>query len=429
MEAFILYLVKSSVWLTGFALIYLMILRNERFFVWNRAFLITGILASIFLPFFTWHFTVIQPAIPDRIMVSEPQLLSDSGTASVAYANNIGSFSMQQLLLFIYLLAILFLILRTIRQTGPVIRLIRNSKIVQYDTVKLIRTDKYPASFSFFSFVFVNPSISDTELIEIMNHEREHIRQQHWIDLLLYEITRTTQWFNPVIWLYGRMIRQNHEYLADKHALQHTANPAIYRAALLNQLFECPVISLANSFNYSLNKKRFNMMKKITYSPIRKLKFLSVIPLIAGVLYAFAAPEYQLAQTQTNTSTDIQNVTLENKTVKGKIVTEQGNILKGASIIVSGTTMGTISDTDGNFKIQMDSNTPIIISYVGYGSKKVNPDFEKDMVIQIKTETIGIEMMEVNSRTTKKAKEPNRDKTTSLSSVKKDKNELRLELH
>ena len=37
MEAFILYLVKSSVWLTGFALIYLMILRNERFFVWNRA--------------------------------------------------------------------------------------------------------------------------------------------------------------------------------------------------------------------------------------------------------------------------------------------------------------------------------------------------------------------------------------------------------
>ena len=51
--------------------------------------------------------------------------------------------------------------------------------------------------------------------------------------------------------------------------------------------------------------------------------------------------------------------------------------------------------------------------------KKVNPDFEKDMVIQIKTETIGIEMMEVNSRTTKKAKEPNRDKTTSLSSVKK----------
>jgi len=54
---------------------------------------------------------------------------------------------------------------------------------------------------------------------------------------------------------YARLIRQNHEYLADEMALQHTSNPAIYQATLLNQLFGAPVISLANSFNYSLNKK------------------------------------------------------------------------------------------------------------------------------------------------------------------------------
>jgi beta-lactamase regulating signal transducer with metallopeptidase domain len=126
-----------------------------------------------------------------------------------------------------------------------------------------------------------------------VNHELEHIRQQHWIDLLLFEILRTMQWFNPAIWFYGHMIRQNHEYLADERALQRSSNPAIYRAALLNQMFGGPVISLANSFNYSLNKKRFNMMKQITCSPIRKLKLLLVLPLMAGVFYAFAAPEYK----------------------------------------------------------------------------------------------------------------------------------------
>src|SRR6185369_16352971 len=127
-----------------------------------------------------------------------------------------------------------------------VIKVIRKAEILPYRSAKLIRTTEYPSSFSFFSFVFVNPSTCDTETNEIVNHEMEHIRQQHWIDLLLFECLCTLQWFNPMSWLYGRFIRQNHEYLADERALQRTTNPAIYRAALLNQMFGGPVITLAN---------------------------------------------------------------------------------------------------------------------------------------------------------------------------------------
>ena len=113
-----------------------------------------------------------------------------------------GLFRCNNYCLFIYLLAILFLILRTIRQTGPVIRLIRNSKIV---SIRHRKADTH-RQVSCFVFIFFRLYLSilqflTLKLIEIMNHEREHIRQQHWIDLLLYEITRTTQWFNPVIWL------------------------------------------------------------------------------------------------------------------------------------------------------------------------------------------------------------------------------------
>ena len=125
-----------------------------------------------------------------------------------------------------------------------------------------------------------------------MNHEREHVRQKHWMDLVLFELLRLQQWFNPMIWLYGRFIRQNHEYLADERALQRSANPAVYRAALLNQMLGGPVIVLGNSFNYSLNTKRFNMMKNKFTSPVRKLKLLLVVPFVAVVFYAFATPEY-----------------------------------------------------------------------------------------------------------------------------------------
>ena len=278
MEPFAIYLIKSAVWLTGFFLIYILFLRNERFFVLNRAFLVSGILSSIVFPLFTWHYTVVFPVTPTA-EVLEPQI---QGVTAVRE-----SFPVQTLLLYIYLSGAIFLIFRMLKQTFSVVKVIRKSERYHFNSVKLIRTDRYPASFSFFSFVFVNPSTDEPETNEIVNHEQEHIRQQHWIDLLLFEILHTMHWFNPVSWLYGRLIRQNHEYLADERALQRSSNPAIYRAALLNQMFGAPVISLANSFNYSLNKKRFNMMKQKTYSPIRKLKLLLMSTASCGSFLCF----------------------------------------------------------------------------------------------------------------------------------------------
>ena len=385
METFALYLVKSSVWLTGFALVYVLFLRNERFFSLNRFYLVSGIFVSLIFPLFTWHYTVVLPVVPSVDII-------DPVVQGIVMPEE--SFSTKSLLLFFYLSGISYLFFRILRQTLPVFRIIRKSEIYQYRTAKLIRTDAYPASFSFFSFVFVNPSISDTETNEIVNHELEHIRQQHWIDLLLFEILRTVQWFNPAIWLYGHLIRQNHEYLADERALQRSSNPAVYRAALLNQMFGGPVISLANSFNYSLNKKRFNMMKQTISSPIRKLKLLLVLPLIAGVFYAFAAPKYKFIQAEGNSVNEEVDTPQETKTIKGKVTDESGKPLKNATVIISGTTIGTITDNDGNFMLKVTDDSPIVISYVGFETMKKKPDFSEEMKISMKTREVQINLDE-----------------------------------
>lgn len=392
MEALATYLIKSSVWLTGFALVYTLFLRNERFFALNRTYLVSGILFSIIFPLFTWRYTVVLPMVP-ATEVSEPQV---SGMVAAEE-----SFSAQNALLYFYLSGIILLLIRTIRQTLPVLRIIRKSETHQYNSAKLIRTTEYPASFSFFTFVFVNPSVSDTETNEIVNHEMEHIRQRHWIDLLLFEILRTMQWFNPMIWLYGHYIRQNHEYLADQRALQRSSDPAIYRAALLNQMFGGPVISLANSFNYSINKKRFSMMKQTISSPIRKLKLLLILPLIAGVFYSFATPEYKFATTQNEPAAEQGSGQDHTRTVKGKVMDENGNPLKSASVIISGKTIGTITDDNGNFMLKVTDDSPIVISYVGLETVKVNPDFEKEMAVTLKTVTISIEPVGNNNSASK----------------------------
>jgi TonB family protein len=378
MEAMATYLIKSTVWLTGFALVYALFLRNERFFLLNRIYLFSGILAAFVFPLFTWRYTVLLPVVP-TVEVSEPMV------QGVTEVNE--PFPTQNMLLFsLYLSGIIFLVYRVLRQTLPVFRIIRESEKQLYSSAKLIRTAEYPASFSFFSFVFVNPSIDETETREIVNHELEHIRQQHWIDLLLFEILRAVQWFNPAIWLYGHFIRQNHEYLADERALQRSSNPAIYRAALLNQLFGGPVISLANSFNYSLNKKRFYMMKQTISSPLRKLRLLLVFPLIAGVFYAFSAPEYKFIQAEEVAKPLTQN----EKTIKGKVTDESGKPLKSASVIISGKTIGTITDNDGKFMLTVTDNSPIVVSYVGFHTAKMDPDFEHEMNFILKTEVVKI---------------------------------------
>jgi len=319
METFAFYLLKSAAWLSGFALVYVVFLQNERYFVLNRIFLIGGILAAVFLPFYTWHYTVELNTESVSSVAKIPQQTTNEATVSA------NSFSIQKALLFLYLLGMLFMIFRIIKSTIPVLQVIFKVKVYRYGSTKLIRNVEFPASFSLISYVFVHPSIDEPELSEIVKHEQEHIRQKHWIDLLLFEILRTMQWFNPIAWFYGRLIRQNHEYLADKHALQSSSNPGVYRAALLNQTFGGSIIPLTSSFNYSFNKKRFNMMKHTVQSPFRKLKLLLILPVFAGILYAFARPEYQ---SETTTKTQGENI-LEEKIKLGNIIWKGNSVYTG----------------------------------------------------------------------------------------------------
>lgn len=421
MEAFGLYLLKSAIWLSGFTIVFLVFLRNERYFELNRAYLLSGIFASIVFPFYTWHYAVILPSLPVA-EISIPEITDQQFVTAPVAAASPGI----PVYWWLYILGIAYFSLRLIWQTVRVIGKLRKSGYVKNGLVKLVRTPEYSASFSFFSFVFVNPSTSDIEMEEIVNHESGHIQKRHWFDLLLVELLRMLQWFNPFAWIYAHLVRQNHEYMADEMALKRTSNPAIYQATLLNQMLGVPVISLANSFSYSLNKQRFKMMKKKINSPFRKLRMLMVLPLIAMVFYAFAKPEYRYAENENpkevaiEVKVDADNLSVssensktavaskksdakettqkEQGTVKGKVTKEDGNPLQGATIVVRGTTTGTVTDADGNFKlINVSKNAELNISYVGMDSKIMKPDFDHPMNVKLDIVTIGIGKVTVNA--------------------------------
>jgi len=382
MEAFASYLLKSVIWTAGFTVVFILFLRNERFFFLNRIYLIVGILTSFFFPLVSVHYTVVLPVFRNF----------QSDSAVVTEVQKAGSSVMPDLriiLTLLYVSGVLLVLTLILKQARAVVRAIKKSEIISLSQVKLIKTPDYTSAFSFFSYVFVNPSITDIETEEIMNHELVHIRQKHWFDLLLVELLCMLQWFNPLVWIYVRFMRQNHEYLADEVALQRTSNPAIYRAVLLNQIVGAPVVSLTNSFNYSPNKKRFIMMKNIISSPYRKMKILLILPVFAIVLYAFAKPEYKYKFVDTGSGNYIQSASVLQHEVKGTVVQQDGEPLPGASIVVQGTFLGASADAKGYFKIDnMPDDKLLIVSFVGFKSKILKPVFTSDMTIQMTRDTV-----------------------------------------
>ena len=72
----------------------------------------------------------------------------------------------------------------------------------------------------------------------------------------------------------------------------------------------------------------------------------------------------------------------KNRLYKGKVVDDRtSEPLVGATVKVKGSTIGTITDIDGNFALDIPDNiSPIVfeVSYMGYASKEAAPDSLSD---------------------------------------------------
>lgn len=382
MESFAFYLLKSAVWLTAFTLVYLLFLRNERFFRLKRAYLVAGVIMSLFLPLITLHYRVELPA--PVISQAQSEVISQAvQPATMAVQHEKTDFLL--LFLCIYAGGVILCIGRTLLHLVPLYRAVKVTAVHKMGDVKLIRSEKYTSAFSFFNYVFINPSVSEQEAREILNHEMVHLKQKHWFDLLLVELVGLVQWINPFAWIYSAFVRQNHENLADEEALKCTSDPANYRATLLNQVFSTKMMSLSNSFNFSFYTNRFEMMKKRAFSPYRKLKLLLVVPLMAVISYAFATPRYAFAEPSTASELTInQPEAIIQKNVKGVVYREDGTPFMGVSVNLSGTTLTAITDAAGRFEFKgIPENVILLFTYKGYKYLPLDPVFDKEMSVKM----------------------------------------------
>lgn len=367
MEPLFEFLLRSSVAIALFYIVYWVFLRNETFYQANRWYFIVALGASVLLPLFPLRYAVpFEPgdtaimfqALNDNFRSIQPDYsVSSEAPAGIGLMN---------ILTTVYIIGSALVLIRLVIQTKVLVHLIAQSKIVLNEGIRIAENAKFNTTFTFFNIMFINPEhISQNDMPKIIAHEKVHIHEYHWFDLIIIELLTVIFWFNPFIWLYEHSMRQNHEYLADKGVLSMGYSEDQYRALLLNQTFGLQVISITNSLNFALNKNRFKMMSKKKTPKLRNLKFLLAIPVLAAILFAFAEPWYE---NQDNTKISTNELGSDSPVIveiTGKIVDEQGNPIPGVSVVIKGTTVGTVTNIDGEFERKFPLLNDLVLSYVG----------------------------------------------------------------
>lgn len=97
--------------------------------------------------------------------------------------------------------------------------------------------------------------------------------------------------------------------------------------------------------------------------------------------------------------------TQQQKTITGKVSDSSGSNLPGVSVVVKGTTTGTITDIDGKFILgNVPANSTLQFSFVGMKSKEVKLGNESTLNVTLEEETIGLdEVVAIGYGTVKKS--------------------------
>ena len=302
------YILEVIVFQALFLAVYQLWFRKETFFNINRIYLISTALLAFVLPFM--QFELFQNQIPLREnMFFLPEVVITTEASEVAAAP-IPQETDWSIYLLLYAAGVFFSTGMLFRKYQEIQRYFR-FKRKNDTTPKMITIPNSDAAFTFMGTIFIGENINAEAKAHIMAHEEVHLKHWHGLDLMLFELMRVVFWFNPLVYIYQNKLAEIHEFIADAQAMRKTEMKAYYNQ-LLNTAFGTQHISFINTFfNHSLIKKRIVMLQKQSKQRAG-LKYLVLIPVIAGILtYVGCTDDNGLAENKAALTLEEQVADLE----------------------------------------------------------------------------------------------------------------------
>lgn len=81
----------------------------------------------------------------------------------------------------------------------------------------------------------------------------------------------------------------------------------------------------------------------------------------------------------------------QQKSISGKVTDSSGETLPGVSIIVKGTTIGTITDFNGNFTLEVPQNASLVFSFIGKETQTISVNSKTKIVVVLIEKAVAID--------------------------------------
>ena len=266
---------------------YLLFLRNETWFRFNRVFLLGTLILSFFLPLTKWSFfpELSMPSVHEVLSFTlEPVLITAKGQAVKSPIDwSLVAWN-------IYLTGVLASVgLFAYRMKGLLSFIKRLEVQERTPFYTLYHTRGQLPTSSFFRYIFWDETqeLTERERRQILDHEYTHVQQGHSWDLLFLELIQIVLWFHPMIYLIRKELIQVHEFHADQKATVHSPKSS-YAELILKEVLG-QRIPLTHSFFESPAVLRIRMLSRMPNVRRALGKYLPGIPLIALLVLFYRA--------------------------------------------------------------------------------------------------------------------------------------------
>ena len=274
MDTFVFYLVKSALVSGILYAYYLIALRNKKFHLYNRYYLLLTIGISLILPLINFRWYQIKESQSNSLN-NILNIINTDAKEQPFHANN----SLLLLSISIFISTIFCGILLS--------RIIQIYKIkTRHNSIKMhgftfIETDLKQAPFSFLNNLFWKQTIelNSVDGEKIFRHELVHIKQGHTYDKLFSQTIVCMFWMNPFYWLIQKELNVIHEFIADDGSIE-MGDTESFAKMLLQAYNGGRYLSPSHSFFNSSIKRRLLMIsssKNVRYSYLRRVLILPVV--------------------------------------------------------------------------------------------------------------------------------------------------------
>lgn len=268
-----------------FLAFYKLFLEKESMHFFKRYFLLAAIACSFVIPAIVFTEVIYIEPISNSFTPTEDYSLETYHAPSIASIDYT-----YWSLLTIYVLGVLFFSLKFFKNLYQIKKTIQNNPKQQTNSIIKVLLSLQIVPHTFFNYIFLNKQKFEANEIPpaVLLHEETHAKQKHSIDILVLEILQIVCWFNPLIYLFKKSIKLNHEFLADSAVLNNGLEKSDYQKILLAFSSNAVEPQLANAINYSSIKKRFTVMKKETSRKGIVLRSTFLLPILAILLLSFS---------------------------------------------------------------------------------------------------------------------------------------------